>query len=51
MAEQSTDAHGGRLARLFDAVQLFRPRTLARLGKTDEKLQQQVNALFAEIAR
>src|SRR4026209_1510386 len=48
MAEQSTDAHGGRLARLFDAVQLFRPRTLARLGKPDEKLQQPGNALFAE---
>lgn len=49
MTEQSTVAQGGRLARLFDAVQLFRPRTLARLGKTDEKLQQQVDALFAEI--
>src|SRR5262245_9497371 len=48
MAEQSTEAHG-RLARLFDAVQLFRPRTLARLGKNDEKLQQQVDALFAEV--
>ena len=46
---QQTEAPGGRLARLFDAVQLFRPRTLARLGKTDEKLQQQVDALFAEI--
>jgi hypothetical protein len=46
---QQTEAPGGRLARLFDAVELFRPRTLARLGKTDEKLQQQVDALFAEI--
>src|SRR5262245_379230 len=45
MPEQSTEAQGGRLARLFDAVQLFRPRTLARLGK----LQQRVDALFAEV--
>ena len=49
MAEDSTHAHGGRLARLFDAMQLFRPRTLARLGKTDERLQQQVDTLFAEV--
>src|SRR5262249_12343028 len=49
MAQQSTEAQSGRLARLFDAVQLFRPRTLARLGKADEKLQQQVDALFAEV--
>jgi hypothetical protein len=49
MAQQSSEAQGGRIARLFDAVQLFRPRTLARLGKTDEKLQQQVDALFAEV--
>jgi hypothetical protein len=45
MAEQPTEVQGGRLARLLDAVQLFRPRTLARLGK----LQRRVDALFAEV--
>jgi hypothetical protein len=49
MAEHSSEAHGGTLARLFDAVQLFRPRTLAHLRKTDEKLQQQVDALVGEV--
>ena len=35
--------------RLWDAVQLFRPRTLARLAKTDDRLQQQIHALSAEV--
>ena len=49
MAEDSTEVHSGKLIRLFEAVRLFRPRTLARLHKTDEKLQQQVDALIGEV--
>lgn len=35
--------------RLFAALQLFRPRTLARLGRTDDRLQRQLEALSAEV--
>ena len=33
----------------LSALQLFRPRTFARLGKTDARLQRQIEALSAEV--
>lgn len=49
MADGSNQDQNGTLGRLFRAVQLFRPRTLARLGKTDDRLQQQIDTLVDEV--
>jgi hypothetical protein len=49
LADDKRAADGG-LARVFRAVQLFRPRTLAQLGRTGERLQGQIDALGAELA-
>lgn len=34
---------------LLDAIRLFRPRTLAQLRKSDERLQRQVDTLTEEV--
>ena len=34
---------------LRDAIRLFRPRTLAHLGKANERLQRQVDALTEDV--
>jgi hypothetical protein len=49
MADASSPDSAGAVGRFVRALQLFRPRTLARLGKTDERLQLQIDALLAEV--
>ena len=49
MADSSTQAQNSALQRLVRAARLFRPRTLAQLAKTDDRLQQQIQALSAEV--
>jgi hypothetical protein len=49
MAGGSTHDRGGAIGRLYRAAQLLRPRTLAQLGKTDARLQQQIHLLTQEV--
>jgi len=49
MANGSNQDGSGGLGRVFRAMQLFRPRTLAQLGKTDDRLQQQIQTLTDEV--
>jgi len=39
---------GGPIVRLVRALRLFRPRTVAELGKADQRLQQQIDRLTEE---
>jgi hypothetical protein len=48
MADASNEDRGA-IGRLLGAARLFRPRTLAQLGKTNERLQQQIHALSSEV--
>lgn len=49
MADDSHQERNGAVGRFFRAVQLFRPRTLAQLGKTDDRMQQQIDKLADEV--
>ena len=51
MKDDSMQDRNGRLGRFLRAAQLFRPRTLAQLGKTDDRLQRQIHELSAEVER